>query len=216
MTPTFSFEEATHTYRDSGGIEIPSVTQILEGVGLSDYSSVPEHRLEFKRDIGDAVHYAARYLDLDKLDWSTVQPKPAGYLMGWINFLEETGFVIEAVEVSGIHTYAGMRYAYTYDRVGRFPGIPYRYLVEIKCAYAEEPSWRPQLAGYELPVKNGKDEHLVKIAVQLKPDGTYRIWPNMDGYRDPNDLKVFLWGLALTQWKIINGISWRKNGNGNG
>jgi hypothetical protein len=207
----WKFDEPTHSFTDANGSPIPSLTQILEGVGISDYSSVPQKRLEYKRDIGDAVHYAARYLDNGTLDFSTVQPVWANYLAAWQSFLDDTGFVAEGIEVPGVYEYMGMRFACIWDRLGRFPVFKYRALVELKCAFAEEPSWAIQLAGQELTIPKTGDEFIARIAVQLKPDGTYRVWPDLNGYQDPNDRKVFLWALATTQWKMAKGLPWRRN-----
>lgn len=204
----YSFDEVGHVYSDAHGTAITSVTQILDGVGISDYSSVPEKRLEYKRDIGDAVHYAARYLDEDRLDYDTIQPAWANYLLAYQQFLEDTEFKIEAIEKQGVHAYSAMKFGYTLDRIGRFPGMKHRVLLELKCAYAEEESWRIQLAAYEMTIeKNPADEFIVRLALQLKPDKTYKLWPDINGYRDPNDRKVFLWALALTNWKITNQLS---------
>ena len=205
----WTFTEEGHTFRDKNGSPVPSLTQILDSVGIVDYSSVPEGRLAFKRDIGDAVHYATKYRDLDTLDYSTVQPQWANYLVAWEQFLEDTGFVPEEIEKPGVYSYSGMVYGCIIDRIGRFPGIKHRALVEIKCAYAEEPSWAIQLAGQELSIAKAENEFIARIAVQLKPDRTYKIFPDLNGYQDPNDVKVFLWSLCVVQWKMKHGISWR-------
>src|ERR1700690_2128494 len=209
--PGWTFVEEGHIFRDGNQNPVPSLTQILDGVGISDYSSVPQKRLENKRDIGDATHYAARYMDEDRLDYSTIQPAWAKYLEAWQNFKDDTGFVCEGIEVPGVYTYSGMRFACIWDRLGRFPGVKHRALVEIKCAYAEEPSWKIQLAGQELTIPKQGDEFIARIACQLKPDGSYKLWPDINGYRDPNDVKVFLWSLAVTNFKIINGLKWRRD-----
>lgn len=207
----WSFTEETHTFLDGNGSPIPSLTQILTGVGISDYSSVPGDRLEFKKNIGDAVHYGARYLDEGILDYDTIQPTWAKYLLAWENFKEATGFVCEGIEVPGVYSYSGMRFGCIWDRLGRFPGIKHRALVEIKCAYAEEPSWRIQLAGQEMTIPKDGDEYIARIACQLKPDANFKLWPDINGYQDPNDRKVFLWALATTNWKIAHKLEWRKS-----
>jgi len=206
----WKFDEPTHSFTDANGSPIPSLTQILDGVGISDYSSVPIHRLEFKQHIGDAVHYAARYMDEGRLDYATVQPIWANYLAAWQSFQDDTGFVAEGIEVPGVYSYMNMRFACIWDRLGRFPGFKHRALVELKCAWGEEPSWAIQLAGQELTIPKTEDEFIARIAVQLKPDATYRVWPDLNGYQDPNDRKVFLWSLCVTNFKIAKKIAWRR------
>jgi hypothetical protein len=205
--------DENHVYHDENGVPFngPSVTGILDSVGIVDFSAVPEERLKFKREIGDAVHFACRYRDLDQLDYSTVQPQWANYLVAYENFLEETGFVPEEVEQSGIHEISGMRFSYTRDRVGRFPGFKHRVVLELKCTYKEEPSWKVQLAAYEMTVPKAENEFVARIAVQLKPDQTYKIYPDINGYQDTNDRKVFLWSLCVVNFKITNNIQWQKS-----
>src|SRR5258708_13182570 len=94
----WTFDDATHSFRDANGSPVPSLTQILSSVGISDYSSVPEKRLEYKRDIGDAVHYAARYLDEDRLDYTTLQPTWANHLVACHNFKNTTDFLPKVLE----------------------------------------------------------------------------------------------------------------------
>jgi hypothetical protein len=207
-----TFTEANHEYRNSAGIPVPSVTQILEGVGLTDLSGIPLDTLERKRALGDAVHYGTAILDRCKymggpeLDWDTVHEDAVPYMLAYERFQSAGLFVPEEVEHGGIFTVNGMEFGFTRDRIGRMQGIKHRVLLEIKCSYREEPAWKYQLAGYDLTVPRAKDEYIVRVAVQLKPDTTFKCFP----YEKARDRDRFLWALGLTYVKIEEGLDWKK------
>ena len=62
MSTQFTFVPEEHAYIQEG-VQIPSVTQILNAVGLVDYSQIPEAILDHKAEIGTAAHAAAHYFD---------------------------------------------------------------------------------------------------------------------------------------------------------
>lgn len=203
-----TFNSETHQYWNAKHEERPSVTQIMESMGFVDYDDVPGDTLEHKRKIGDAAHIATHFLDQGDLDWDTVHEEVVPYVLAYENFKKETGFVPEpAIEAGGIGSIDGMEYGYTIDRVGRMVGIKYRIVLEIKCAYREEKSWKWQLAGYQRTVPRlEENEHIARVAVQLKKDGNFKLWP----YENPRDFDVFRTSLYLTWVKINEGIKWRK------
>lgn len=211
----FSFDEQAHQYKNAAGIIRPSVTQILESVGITDLDGIPGDTLERKRRLGDAVHYATAVIDRHnffngpELDWDTLHTDTVQYVLAHEAMMRETGFIPEEVEQSGVASLNGMEFGFTRDRVGKFPGMKYRVVLELKCSYAEEKAWKIQLAAYGLTAKtNG--EHIARIACQLKPDGKFKLYP----YENPRDIDVFTWALALTTWKVNEGLAWRKeNGN---
>lgn len=203
-----TFEEEGHIYRNIYGKEVPSVTGILDGCGFTDFDSIPEETLDNKRRLGDAVHFATKIMDESgELDWDTVHPKCVPYILAYENFTKEAGFKFypEWIEKGGIHVLNGMPFGYTVDRVGQIAGIQGRLVIELKCAYKPEVAWRYQTAAYA-EVVNTSAEVLGRVAVQLKPDGNYKLWP----YENPRDIDVFKWALALTHTKINEGIRWKK------
>jgi hypothetical protein len=208
-----TFNEAFHEYKNENGIVRPSVTQILEGVGLTDLSSVPGDRLEHKRQLGNAVHYATAIEDRCKffkgpeLDWDTVHESTVPYLVAYERFCDEMEFVPEEIEQSGIFKVNGMEFGYTRDRVGRMKGLKHRCVLELKCSYREEPAWKYQLSAYEMTIPKAENEYVCRVAVQLKPDTTYK--PFL--YENPRDRDRFLWALALTHVKIEEGLEWNKS-----
>jgi hypothetical protein len=203
-----TFCASTHEYRDANNVIVPSVTQIGDTLGFTDFDNVPGKTLEHKRQIGDAVHYACHLLDTNQdLDWSTVHAEVAPYVLAYLNFLDEMQFKVEESETPGIHVTNGMSYSFTRDKVGMLGSIPNRFVVELKCAYKEEAFWKYQLAGYDIATKRTRpDEYLNRLAVQLKPDGTYKTFP----YENPRDKDKFLYMLAVVHTKIEEKVKWQK------
>jgi hypothetical protein len=203
----FTFEKEGHIYRDMLGQQILSVTQVLDSAGIVNYSGAPEEALAFKSEIGDAVHKATEIIDTpDKgeLDWDEVDPRCMGYVLSYERFKDETGFVASHVEFSGAVRLPQGNFAFTVDRLGTFQGLPV--VFEIKCTLKQENSWRCQLAGYvdcikALGFKPEGAPTWKRIAVQLKPDGTYRLYP----YDDRTDFEVWRWAAALATWKKNSG-----------
>lgn len=206
-----TFDPESHSYRNAAGREIPSVTQILDGVGFVDYSRVPLDVLENKRRIGDAAHFAIHLFESNDLDLDSVQQEYAGYVLAYMNFKDEMQWEPEKTEQSGIATAHGMDFAYTWDGFGRIKGSKtlarYRSVLELKCTVDEEPSWKYQLSAYALTVPRIENEHIARVAVKLAPDGTYK--PFL--YDQPRDIDTFLQALAITNTKINEGLKWRRS-----
>jgi len=216
------YEEASHSYFNESKVVRPSVTQILDSVGLTDLSRVKPEILEHKRKLGDAVHYFCHLLARNpgKHWWEVMEdaphPETEPYCMAFVDFWENAGFEIDVVEgkpqteISGIHKSYGLEFGYTFDLRGKWQGFPV--IADIKCTYDEEPSWKWQTAAYEMtqPRPEGSPTY-GRLVIHLKPDQTYKLVP----FKDPQDVRVFAWALGLTYEKIKHGLPWRKeSGNG--
>lgn len=198
MSTAFQFVPEEHAYLQDG-VRVHSVTQILQGVGLVDYSHIPESILNHKADIGTAAHAAAHYYDENDLDLATLHTEVAPYVEAWIKFRNESNFAPRLIEQRGIATLRGMRYGYTLDREGVLNGKDT--LLEIKCTAGIEISWGPQLAAYELALRQDGSIARRRAVVHLHKDGNYTLIP----YSDVNDYKVFEWALGVESWKRTRG-----------
>ena len=210
------YSEASHTYLNESRVERPSVTQILDSVGLTDLSRVSPETLEHKRKLGDAVHYYAHLVMTDpEVDcWESVHEDCVPYCLAFDEFRSREKFVLDVVEgrpqteVAGIHKAYGMEYGFTFDLRGRLDGFPV--IADIKCTYDEEPSWRYQLAAYaETQPKPEGSPTWGRMVIHLKRDGTYKLVT----FNDPGDRNVFLWSLGIVFTKIKHGLPWRKENN---
>jgi hypothetical protein len=121
------FDAISHTYTLDGE-HLPSVTQILVRSGAIDFSSVPPTILEAARARGSDVHAAVRFYnenDLDVDDFRRTFPEYAGYLDGWIRFLDTSGFRFGTVDTIGSTSHI-RRYAVQLKASGDFVVESYR------------------------------------------------------------------------------------------
>ena len=185
------FDPDSHTYW-LGSVRVPSVTQIL-GV-ITDFSMVDPEVLAYKAQLGTAVHLATELYDAGTLDPASIDPVVEPYLDAWVRFLSETGFEVDAIEQRVFHP--AHIYAGTLDRTGRLDGRTA--VLDIKTSAALMPSVGPQLAAYQEALAAGEQKTRPerRLAVQLKPDGTYRL----KEYSDPADWAAFLSIKTLMSW----------------
>ena len=200
MTQAVQFDEATHTYTDRDGINIPSVTQVLQCAGLVDYSGIDPEVLNRKAWIGTQAHRATQFLDEGDLDMDSVHETVKPYVQAWENFKNESGFkpLVGEAERPRIVMINGMRYAMTADVTGTINGK--QFVIEKKCASQEEVWWKVQLAAYEQGIRSEDKIHRMRMAVKLGPDASYRAF----NYGDVLDYQMFGWALGIEWWKRSN------------
>lgn len=201
--PQFEFIPEGHLYVAAGRV-VPSVTQILNLVGIVDYSGIPSGVLIRKGEIGTAAHSATHYYDEGDLDLNSVGEESMPYVTAWMKFRSDTNFQPEFIEHRGIGEVDGMQYGFTLDRIGMFRGR--RHLIDIKCTAAVEMSWGPQTAAYDLAMRPTTNAALPRLAVHLKPNGTY----SLVELGDTKDYQIFKWALGLVHWMQLKG---RQHGN---
>ena len=195
-----TFREDDHSYF-LDGVRIPSVTQVLKGAGLIDYSgllNMPDgyKRLQAAQRFGTAVHKACELYDLDNLDEQSLDPALRPYLDGWIKFLDESDFVIENIEMMVCSV--KYRFAGKLDRSGLL--YDKRTILDIKSSFEIMPANHIQNGGYTIAYNEGKqvkDKVYQRAVVQLRGDGTYKI----ELSKDPNDLNIFLSALTIHNFK---------------
>jgi len=195
---TLEFDAERHEYRFAG-VLTPNVTRITSM--MSGYFGVPADVLRRKAELGTAVHLATEFDDEDDLDYDALPEIVRGYVDGWRKFREQTGWVTELSE-QRVYS-ARYRYAGTLDCVGHFgrmktvrPSV--KCLVDKKATYTIMPSVGPQVAAYtEAWNETNTPKVRRRFAVQLKPDGNYKLHE----CGDATDFSVFLSGLTLLNWK---------------
>ena len=196
-----TFDPASHTYRWKGEL-VPNLTRILEP--LVDYSKVDPDILAYKSELGSAVHLATALDDRRQLDEEGLDERVAPYLAAWRKFRRETEFIPITIEEPCYSVQHG--YATTPDRAGVFPralvdgtGLA---MLEIKTTAELHPVVGLQLAGQQAAhAHNDPDfREAWRYAVQLRPDGTYR----MKIYGDRGDFSTFLSQLNVFRWRQRN------------
>jgi len=197
MPIAFTFDPLEHRYAVDG-VTVPSVTQVLEAVGVSDFSMVPYERLQYAKDLGTAVHQATEAYDQDDLEWESIAGTAVEpYLAGWIEFRKTTAFVPRLIEHRGVAEIDGQRYGWCLDREGEL-GARSRppCVLDIKTGQPSR-SWSIQLAAYELALFRQDGIHRRRVVVHLPGDGTFKTF----SFIFPLDEHVWRWALALECWK---------------
>lgn len=190
-----SFDPGAHVYALPDGRVVPSVTKILSAVGVSvDFdqigamSSTMRERIDWKRELGTAVHADCHAWDDDDLALESVHAEVRPYVDAWITFRANTGFVPDTRERRVYHS--GLFYCGTLDAIGALPNGR-RVLVDIKTGDPEDAGARFQTAAYREAYL--ADHATASIderwSVQLCPDNAipYRIHP----YADWTDFSKF-------------------------
>lgn len=167
-----------HIYRLNGEV-LPSITQVLQDVGIVDYSFLPTDQREAALAKGRLIHLQTELDDRGLLDESIAD---MGFVDGWRAFRHDYEFVpvhIEQMFYHPVFFYAGTPDVVSVDTV-----------VERKTGKPQ--SWvKYQLAAQAMLCNVRK-----RICVELPGNGTYRAYQ----FR-PADLRrdfdVFLAGLTV-------------------
>lgn len=189
-----TFDPVAHEYRRPDGIVVPSVTQILSGVGISvDFDELAgmSHRvgqaIDLKRDIGTALHADAHAFDDDDLDWSTVDPRVEPYLRAWATFREHTGLVPTTRERRVYHP--TFDYAGTLDGIFRHPTGRF-VLVDVKTGDPDDSGCQYQTAAYAAAYNVERPDPIAeRWGVRLDP--TRAIPYRIHQYTDWQDFATF-------------------------
>lgn len=193
--PKLEFDEATHTYSFDGR-RVPSVTQILAGVGIIDTTWYAEQACTR----GAYVAEATALLDRGILDRDSLDPVIRPYVEQWERFCADHGVEILEVERrvgERMHWYAG-----TLDRVVTFRAdtvgvgtstIPT--LIDIKTGAREH--WHQlQTAAYQAACK----EHMRRGCLYLSENGY-----SWRSHSDRTDRHVFYAACAVHNWQQNKG-----------
>lgn len=190
------FDPAAHAYT-FGGVRVPSVTQVLRP--LYSFDGIPLGVLNAKAALGTAVHRACELFDNDDLDEESEAGARAlipiaGYLDGYKRFKADKRLSIVANEQRLFHPVH--RYAGTIDR--RYAMEGHIWDVDLKSTVSMSPIVGIQTAAYtEMFRANGFTQPARRGALQLFPDGNYKLWE----FTDPSDFSVFLSLLTIQRFK---------------
>ena len=192
-----SFDAASHTYL-LGGVPVPSVTQVIEP--YQDFSNIPPGVLERKRQLGEALHIAAAIeAEGGEIDPESLDPQVLPYLGAWREFVVRYEYRRIYSERQVFHPL--LRYAGTLDDFGEatIQGKRTLTLIDKKATYAISPWVGPQTAAYleALKAEEKIEGPVVRMVVQLKPDGTFRAME----LSDRMDWSVFCAALTIANFK---------------
>lgn len=196
-TALLQFDAATHTYTRAG-VVLPSVTQILESVGIIDYRMIPGETREAALKRGSDVHVLTHYDDEWDLAEESVEPHLAGYLAAWRNWrLMSSIGQLDITRIEHRMYHERLDYAGTLDRV-----FGDQFIVDIKTGSL--PWWvRIQLAGYRELLDPDRNKAYRRIGVELHKDGTFKEHECPMAHYD-HDLDTFHAALRVVHEKAAN------------
>ena len=184
------FDEEKHEYRVNGQ-RLPSVTEILRPL-YGDLRFVAKDLLEYKGELGKAVHRAVELHVLGALEYSSLVSPVAEYFEQYLIFEADTGFEPIATEV---RVSSPLGYAGTLDLLGMLNDK--MALVDLKTTAALSPAVALQTAAYAKAVADSTTHKVqARYALRLTPD-KYRLQPYKN---DTQDLAGFLGFLNAYRW----------------
>ena len=166
----------THTYTYAG-VRVAGVSEVLTGLGIVN----PTWFSEFARERGSAVHSALEYLLTGKLLWDRLDPRIVKYVEAAVRFLDDAKADREGAWVERPVYHQVLRYAGTPDLVTTVFGDPC--IADWKTGGTGAAGIATALYDMAIRDERGFERPLRRMAVQLKPDGTYR----KTDLKDPND-----------------------------
>lgn len=196
-TLELQFDSATHTY-SLGDRILPSVTQVMESVGIIDYSFLPHETREMALERGRHVHTATQLDDEQDLDEASLTGELPQYLAAWRSFVATTGHRFSLIEHRMHHQFG---FAGTLDRfvpIDAKSGI----VIDIKTNTA--PEWVAlQLSAYAAMLEAERPGLVARrMAVELRRDGTFRAM-EFRVADQRRDFETFLAALRVCQYKQL-------------
>ena len=190
------FEEEGHIYRHKGR-RIWSVTQVLENVGISDFSKVPPDILKRAQDYGKAVHKVVELYEKEDLDEYSLPLQLLEVLDQWKKFKKERKVNILRSEqklFSLKYSFAG-----TMDTLFTMDDDPTVSILDIKTG---EPMGAHQIqtSAYEKLWRENRSDKKPRIVPRytlLLSEKRYHLEP----HNLKNDLTVFLSALQVANYK---------------
>jgi len=168
--PELAFEEKTHTYR-LNGIEIPSVSKIIEPLSSAEYGTIDATTLKMAAYRGTAVHQAIESFLREGID-NDILPEFGNYYSAFKKWYTANRPHVEGIESRVYHKV--MRYGGTADlicKVGKSLT-----LVDFKTSSKiVEHLVKVQSEAYSRAFQCHGVKIDAKIVVHLKKDGTVSV-----------------------------------------
>lgn len=188
------------------GARWPSVTEILDCAGMTDLSMVPPRILRAAAERGNDLHEWRAAFDDGLVDRDTVPPQSiAVRFRAYLQFIDETGFVVESSEQPVVNR--AMGYVGRYDLLGHFPEKPdAQWVVDTKAVAAVTPATRIQLVGYALAINTDKPPQRAALWLrgEAGKDGRlYRWLP----YTNREDVSDWIAAVRVARFRMANRIA---------
>lgn len=193
--PDFDFDEVTHTYRIRG-VVVPSVTQVLQGAGLVDWT----YASEWARERGSLVHKAIALELAGGLDWDSVDESFHPYISAELQVIKDLDLEVIDSELRLFSPTYGT--AGTLDRVVRSRQSGDLWLWDTKTGPVV-PAYGLQTAAYSEMYHEMTGQRVKRrYGLRVNADGTYELIP----FTDRQDIVNFHAALRVVQWKREKGL----------
>lgn len=160
------FDEINHRY-SIDGVEVPSVTQVLNSCGIPDFSAIPKDTLEQAQERGKAIHFATEIFDHGESENYDLDEMCKRCIDQW-QFFKTTIFNKHQIADSDMVIIEKpfysekLRFAGTPDRVYVSFSKAIAIVVDIKTGLTAEQA-PLQTAGYEMLVRENMEINLKKV-----------------------------------------------------
>jgi len=198
--PDIHFEKEGHRYKING-IDSLSVTQAIQGVGMTDFSKVRPDILEASKKFGNAVHRMTELDDKNNLCEESLSGPLIPLLAGWRKFKKDYGIKKFLANEEKLGSLLFM-YAGTPDRVAVIKSDIA--IIDLKSTTTLYKTVKLQTAAYKQlwNENNPKRKAKRRLAVRLIPNN-YRV---NEFHDDSSDWRVFLACLQVTNFKLENNL----------
>ncbi len=201
--PKLEFDKDNHIYRLDGVI-IPGYSQIAKDLGLIDYSRVNKSDLDWKRQVGKAVHTAIFLHNTGELDMDSLDEVVNSYFKSWLMFVELYQPKILTQYSENPICSTKWRYGVTPDIIAEIKGI--LTVIELKTVSSMNPVIALQTEAQAIALL---ETYKIKIkqrwGLQLIPDAM----PKLEVYEDMSDFGVWVSAVNLWHYKERNNL-WRQ------
>lgn len=199
--PVILFSPERHEYQ-VGGRRMPSVTEILKPL-YGDLRFVREDVLEYKRELGVAVHKAVELHIKGGLIYSSLEGPVAAYFEQYLEWEVDSCFRALGSEVL---VYSALGYCGTVDLVGTINGK--MVMPDLKCTAALSPAVALQTAAYQKGYGEhyGIDDRKIRRAALRLSSTKYHYHPYKP-INDASDFGAFFGLLKIHQWAAANGAT---------
>lgn len=191
-----NFQEDGHIYRDIDGNVIPSVSEILQSAGASDFSCVHPDVMDRAQKFGTAFHRTAHLFEQGKLkEYDSALEPWVNQLKKWISISAPVWDLVEKPIGSAIYRFAG-----TPDRYGMF--WEHKSVIFDYKTGGYSPAHALQTAAYQV---------LIEEDLKIKVKQRFALYISEEKYnivehKDKNDKSIFLSMLQIYNWKKAKGL----------
>lgn len=193
------FNAERHEY-SLDGVVIPGYSRIAQDLGLIDYSHVRQRDLDWKAEVGKAVHTAIFLNNTNELDMNSLDEVVMSYFKSWLMFVEfyQPKILTEYSEkpICSIK----WRYGVTPDIIA---DIKYLTVLELKTVASMNPVIALQTESQKLAVE---ETYKLKIkqrwGLQLIPNAM----PKLEVYTSVTDSTNWLSAVNIWHYKERNNL----------